>query len=90
MKTLQISSEGINYSAIDLGEFDNLMEYSYLHPKLKSEVKGKVFIGEFIKSTGTEISFQILPAKEIRGGSSRERRKIAFTRGKRSLCTYAL
>jgi mannose-6-phosphate isomerase-like protein (cupin superfamily) len=61
MKTLQISSEGSNYSAIDLGEFDNLLEYSYLHPKLKAEVKGKVFIGELIKSTGTEISFQILP-----------------------------
>jgi mannose-6-phosphate isomerase-like protein (cupin superfamily) len=61
MKNLTIVSEGTNYSAINLGDFDNLMDYSFLHPKLKSEVKGKVFIGEFIKSTGTEISFQILP-----------------------------
>jgi mannose-6-phosphate isomerase-like protein (cupin superfamily) len=61
MKNLQISSEGKNYSAVDLGEFDNLMEYSYLHPRLKTEIKGKVFIGEILKATGTEISIQILP-----------------------------
>ena len=60
MKNLIVTSEGINYSAIDLGDFDNLMDYSFLHPRLKSEVKGKVFIGEILKSTGTEISFQIL------------------------------
>ena len=60
MKNLIVTSEGINYSAIDLGDFDNLMNYSFLHPRLKSEVKGKVFIGEILKSTGTEISFQIL------------------------------
>lgn len=61
MKNLQISSEGKNYSALDLGKFDHLMEYSYLHPRLKTEIKGKVFIGEILKSTGTEISIQILP-----------------------------
>ena len=66
MKNLIVTSESINYSAIDLGDFDNLMDYSFLHPRLKSEVKGKVFIGEILKSTGTEISFQILsPNTEI-------------------------
>jgi len=58
MSNLKISSEGTNYSAIDIGEFDNLMDHSYLHPKLKQEVKGKVFIGEILKSTGVEILFQ--------------------------------
>jgi quercetin dioxygenase-like cupin family protein len=65
MKNLQISSEGKNYSALDLGEFENLMDYSFLHPRLKSEMKGKVFIGEILKATGTEISFQILPPNTI-------------------------
>ncbi len=60
MKNLQISSEGKNYSAIDLGEFDNVSDYSFMHPKLKTEIKGKVFVGEILKATGTEISFQIL------------------------------
>jgi mannose-6-phosphate isomerase-like protein (cupin superfamily) len=61
MKDLQISSEGKNYSAIDLGNLDNLMDYSFLHPKLKTEIEGKIFVGETLKSTGTEISFNILP-----------------------------
>ena len=66
MKNLVVTSEGTNYSAIDLGDFDNLMDYSFIHPRLKSEAKGKVFIGEILKSTGTEISFQILsPNTEI-------------------------
>ena len=37
------------------------MDYSYLHPKLNQEVKGKIFIGETLKTTGAEVSFQILP-----------------------------
>ncbi|MBN2522982.1 MAG: cupin domain-containing protein [Bacteroidales bacterium] len=61
MKKVKIISEGENYTAIDIGEFDKLMGYSYLHPKLHHIVKGKVFIGETVKSSGTEISFQILP-----------------------------
>jgi mannose-6-phosphate isomerase-like protein (cupin superfamily) len=63
MKNVIVSSEGKNYTAIDLGDFNNLMGYSFLHPRLKSEVKGKIFIGEILKSTGTEISFNILPPK---------------------------
>lgn len=61
MKNLKVVSEGINYSAIDVGKFNDLMDYSYLHHRLKMEVKGKVFVGEILKSTGVEISFQILP-----------------------------
>lgn len=61
MKNIEVKSEGINHSAIDLGEFDNLMDYSYFHPKLKQEIKGKVFIGEALKTTGEEISFMLLP-----------------------------
>jgi mannose-6-phosphate isomerase-like protein (cupin superfamily) len=63
MKNLKVLSEGTNYCAIDIGELDNLMDHSYMHPKLQREVKGKVFVGEILKSTGAEISFQILPPK---------------------------
>jgi mannose-6-phosphate isomerase-like protein (cupin superfamily) len=62
MKKLTVSAEGANYSAINIGELNNLMDYSFLHPKLNTEVKGKVFIGEILKSTGAEVSFQILPS----------------------------
>ena len=63
MKKIELLSEGDNFTAINLGDFNGLPEHSYLHPKLKSEVKGKVFTGEAIRSTGTEISFQSLPPK---------------------------
>ena len=62
METLKISSEGKNFSALNLGSLDNLMDYSFLHPRLKTEIKGKVFVGELLKSTGAEISFNILQA----------------------------
>ncbi len=61
MKEIQHISSGANYIAIDLGEFDQLMDHSYIHPKLKQEVKGKVFVGELLKTTGVEVSFQLLP-----------------------------
>jgi mannose-6-phosphate isomerase-like protein (cupin superfamily) len=61
MKEIPIISSGANFTAIGLGELDQLMDHSYIHPKLKQEVKGKVFIGEILKTTGVEISFQLLP-----------------------------
>lgn len=61
MKNVKISSESANHSAVDLGKLDQLMDYSFMHPKLNREVKGKQFIGEILKTTGAEISFTILP-----------------------------
>lgn len=61
MNKAKIISEGKNYTAVDLGKFDDLGSYTYLHPKLNREVGGKIFLGEILKSTGAEISFQILP-----------------------------
>jgi mannose-6-phosphate isomerase-like protein (cupin superfamily) len=66
MKTPKKISEGLNHSAIDLGSFDDLMNFSYIHPKFQNEVKGKLFVGELLKSSGSEISFQFIePFKEI-------------------------
>lgn len=63
MKEITIKSEGVNHVAIDLGLMDQLMEYSYLHPKRNQEVKGKIFVGEILKSTAAEISFTVIPPK---------------------------
>jgi len=63
MKSVKIKSEGKNHVAIDLGSMDQLMDYSYMHPKRHQEVKGKVFIGEILKSTGAEISLTVFPPK---------------------------
>lgn len=63
MKNVKITSEGINFTALDMGPLDQLMEYSFMHPKRLKEVKGKIFIGELLKSTGAEISFTSIPPK---------------------------
>jgi len=62
MKKTTIKSEGINHLALEVGAFQDLTEYSYPHPKLKHDIQGKLFVGELLKSTGAEISFQVLPA----------------------------
>jgi len=62
MKKIIIKSEGNNYSALEIGMFKDLAEYSFPHPKLKHDIHGKLFVGELLKSTGAEISFQVLPA----------------------------
>jgi len=61
MKNAKITSEGSNHISIDLGTIDQLMDYSYMHPKRNQEVKGKVFVGETLKSTAAEISFTVIP-----------------------------
>ncbi len=61
MKKVKQTSEGVNHNAIDLGAFDQLIDYSYMHPKRQQEVKGKLFVGELLNSTGAEISFTVIP-----------------------------
>ena len=61
MKNVEILSKGKNFTAIDIGDFSKLAEYSYSHPKLGQEIRGKLFTGETLDSTGAELSFQVLP-----------------------------
>ena len=63
MKELKIKSKGINHCSIDMGAIDQIVDYSYMHPKRQQEVKGKVFIGEVLESSSAEISFTVFPPK---------------------------
>jgi len=63
MKHIKIQAENTNYTAINLGNLDELMEYSLIHPVNKQKVEGKVFLKEATKATGSEISFNALPPK---------------------------
>jgi mannose-6-phosphate isomerase-like protein (cupin superfamily) len=63
MKQMNKISENSNYSAVDLGALDDLMEYSLIHPVNKKLIEGKVFLKEMTQATGTEISFNSLPPK---------------------------
>ena len=63
MKKIQKLSENDNYNAINLGNLNELMNYSLIHPVNKQEIEGKVFLKDDTKSSGSEISFNSLPAK---------------------------
>lgn len=61
MKKVAVISENKNYTAINVGSIDKLMDYSLVHPKTQKKITGKVFIKEATKATGSEISFTTLP-----------------------------
>jgi mannose-6-phosphate isomerase-like protein (cupin superfamily) len=61
MKPIEKLSENINYSAVNLGTFNDLKDYSLIRPVSKRLIEGKVFLKDTTKSTGTEISFNSLP-----------------------------
>lgn len=62
MKKIEKLSENKNYNAVNLGNLDDLKNYGLIHPVSKKVVDGKVFVKDATKSTGTEISFNSLPA----------------------------
>ncbi len=67
MEKLELISENKNYTAVNIGSLEDVAAYSMIHPKLKHEIKGKVFLKGPTKSTGTEISFTSIPPKSELG-----------------------
>ena len=67
MKKSDVISENRNYTAVNIGSLQDVAAYSMIHPKLKHVIKGKVFLKEPTKSTGTEISFTTIPPKSELG-----------------------
>ena len=63
MKEIKKLSESIHYNAVDLGNLNELMDYSLIHPVNKQKVEGKVFLKDVTKATGSEISFNSLPSQ---------------------------
>lgn len=63
MKQIKKLSESTNYSAVDLGNLNELMDYSLIHPVNKQKIEGKVFLKDDTNATGSEISFNSLASK---------------------------
>jgi mannose-6-phosphate isomerase-like protein (cupin superfamily) len=61
VSSLLVPTKDENYSIINIGPLDHLMEYSFLHSKTHQKIDGKVFVGEALQTTSMEISFQELP-----------------------------
>ncbi len=63
MKEIEKLSENKHYSAVNLGNLDDLKDYGLIHPVSKRIIEGKVFLKDTTKATGTEISFNLLRPK---------------------------
>lgn len=63
MKAIEKISEDKNHTAINLGDLDELMQYSLIHKVNKQKIEGKVYLKEATNATGSEISFNSLAAK---------------------------
>ena len=57
MKNVEQITKGEGYTAINMGPLDSVGEYSLIHPKLNTEIFGKLFLKDVTGATGTEISF---------------------------------
>lgn len=60
MKKIEIISKNAIYEAINLGELNEVRDYSLIHPVSKKNIEGKVFLKDVTGATGTEISFNSL------------------------------
>ncbi len=67
MKKVERISENKNFTAINIGSMKDISEYAFIHPKLGKEIKGKVFVKDPTKATGTEISFTTIQPKSELG-----------------------
>lgn len=61
MKNIEQITKGEGYTAINRGALDKVGEYSLIHPKLNTEIFGKLFLKDATGATGTEISFNTQP-----------------------------
>ena len=61
MKQAKKIAEGRNYTAADIGDAEDIKSYSLIHAKTGQEVRGKLFLKELTRATGTEISFNSIP-----------------------------
>ena len=55
-KETKLIAKGSNFTAMDVGKFEDVKDYSL------GQMKGKIFLKDLINSTGVEMSFTSLPA----------------------------
>lgn len=58
MKKIETIAGGINYDAVNIGSWDEVIDYEL--PMGPNVLHGKVFVGQAVGATGSELSFQTL------------------------------
>ena len=58
MRTIESIKSGKNYAAVNVGRMDQIIEHEL--PMGPNVIQGKVFVGQALGATGSELSFQTL------------------------------
>lgn len=65
MKTVETIKTGKNFTAVSVGKLNEIKDY--VLPMGEIEIPGKVFVGQALQATGSELSFQVLVPNQDSG-----------------------
>lgn len=65
MKTVETIKTGKNFTAVSVGRLNEIK--NYVLPMGDIEIPGKVFVGQALQATGSELSFQVLVPNQDSG-----------------------
>lgn len=65
MKTVETIKTGKNFTAVSVGKLNGIKDY--VLPMGDIEIPGKVFVGQVLQATGSELSFQVLVPNQDSG-----------------------
>lgn len=65
MKTVETIKTGKNFTAVSVGKLNEIKDY--VLPMGDIEIPGKVFVGQALRTTGSELSFQVLVPNQDSG-----------------------
>ena len=82
MKTVETIKTGKNFTAVSVGKLNEIKDY--VLPMGDIEIPGKVFVGQALQATGSELSFQVLVPNQIFSVSEGSIIRVA-PNGKRAL-----
>lgn len=65
MKTVEVTKTGKNFTAVNVGKLSEISDY--VLPMGEIQIPGKVFVGQALQATGSELSFQTLAPGQDNG-----------------------
>lgn len=63
MKTIETTKQGKNFTVVNVGKLSDIKDYLLTLGDIK--IPGKVFVGQALNATGSELSFQSLAPTRI-------------------------